>query len=219
MRYPDSARNCWLPTSVPPAHEHSQAIINAFHARISSLRHFNGAAALIKQRPKEHANELIKRLVIGVRSNLVCQKILLWCPIDDVFQVFRSIQFSLPIDTASGLWEDTDATIGNPATMLDFLSVDVANLLGTAKDQSPLFIDITQGDNERDIVLNELSRFFTRAKTVHDRLTNWLYVLPTNWFPHRLSAEDVPRSIVEAGMYGSYCDIFPDIIICSTFND
>lgn len=48
-----------------------QAATAAFNSKISSLTHFDGAASLIKQRKHGQMTELTKKLVVGVRSNIV----------------------------------------------------------------------------------------------------------------------------------------------------
>ena len=68
-------------------------------------------------------------------------------------------------------------------------------------------------------MLNEPHELLTRAKAVDAKLAKWIEMIPVHWIPHSVSADDVPQSVIDAGMYGDKCDIYPDIMICSIFND
>ena len=48
-----------------------EGIIDAYKAKISSPRHFNGAAALVAQRNGKPKSSLFRYIVMGIRSNLV----------------------------------------------------------------------------------------------------------------------------------------------------
>lgn len=129
------------------------------------------------------------------------------------------MQFSSPIATSSGIWEDAEDLPQNPATLLDLVSVDVANLLATAKSSPPLVVDVTEDEDGRGYVLNESPDLLARAIAVDLKLAAWPNNVPSTWFPIQVPAYGVPQSVTDAGIYGDSCDIYPDIMICSTWNE
>ncbi len=95
------------------------------------------------------------------------------------------------------------------------MSVEVANVLGAA-NQIP----------ERVVSLDELeiavspptSTLLARAISAEATLASWPEVVPRTWIPVRVYRNEIPQNIIDAGLYGSYCETFPDIVICSTWN-
>lgn len=171
-------------------------------ARISPATHFNGAAALIQQRKtKGQMSELSKRLLIAVRSNIV----------------FRAIHFSSPIDTASRIWEEEiDDMPRNPAALLDLMSVDVADLLADAAHEPPKVVDLGDEEDESSISTDEL---LERAQSIDANLASWPETLPLHWYPVRVFKDIIPQEVIDAGLYKDSCEVYPDVMICSTWND
>lgn len=128
------------------------------------------------------------------------------------------MQFSSPIDTSSELWEVTEDMPCNPATLLDYLSVDVANLLATER-LSPSVVDVTDDDTGKGDIGNGLSGLLIRARAVESKLAAWPDIVPSAWLPCHIPARQVPQSVIDAGIYNNGCDIYPDIMICSTWNE
>lgn len=182
------------------------------------MQHFEGAATLIKQRKRNSTtSELSKRLLIGVRSNIVC-----WherCELfhADVLKVARAIATSSFIDGDSELWQDlSDPMPYNPATLLDCMCVEVANLLAHADQTSAKVFDFNHDETRR---ANDTSDLVRRAELVDAKLAMWPDMLSSNWSPVRVLADAIPQDVVGAGLYGDSCDVYADIIICSTWND
>ena len=98
----------------------------------------------------------------------------------------------------------------NPATTLDLMSVEVANILNQEASISSL-----ESEDKADL----LEDLLERAKLVDERLAHWMAVVPLYWFPTSTSAKDIPQSVRDAGIYGDACDIYPDIMIAITWND
>jgi len=98
----------------------------------------------------------------------------------------------------------------NPATLLDSMSIEVANVLAfeAAITSSKVKCSSTS-------VANSLKQ----AKAVKGRLERWPDIIPTNWFPISVPAEGVPQSVRAAGIYGGACDIYPDIMVAILWND
>lgn len=67
--------------------------------------------------------------------------------------------------------------------------------------------------------MNEPHELLTRTRAADAKLAKWIETIPVYWIPHSVSADDIPQSVVDAGTYGDKCDIYPDIMICSIFND
>lgn len=179
-----------------------EAATNAMNSKISPTTHFDGATALIQQRKNSRSmTALSKRLLIAVRSNIV----------------FRAIQFSSPVETASGIWEeDLEDMPRNPATLLDLMSVDVADLLADAAHISPKVIDLSDEEDESSNCTDEV---LERARAVDANLASWPQTLPLHWHPVRVFKDIIPKEVIDAGIYGDSCEVYPDIMICSTWND
>lgn len=161
--------------------------------------------------------ELSKRLLIAVRSNIVCLLHFAKAPSIDRWQVFRAIHFSSPVDTTSGIWEeDLDDMPRNPATLLDLMSVEVADLLADAAHTPPKVFDL--GDEE-DESSNGANVLLERARAIEANLATWPEMLPAHWHPVGVLKNTIPQEVIDAGVYGDGCDIYPDIMICSTWND
>ena len=131
--------------------------------------------------------------------------------------MFRAIHFSSPVEAASGIWEeDLDDIPHNPATLLDLMSVEVANLLADAGQTHPKVIGPNHDEDQSPDSTDEL---LEKAQAIDARLVSWPNALPLNWYPIRVFRDTIPQEVINAGMYGDSCDIYPDIMICSTWND
>ena len=104
----------------------------------------------------------------------------------------------------------------NPATLLDLMCVEVANLLADAAHTPPMVIDFSDQDEESSNGTNEL---LERAEAIDAVLASWPDMLPLHWFPVRVFKDTIPQEVIDAGIYEDRCDIYPDIMICSTWND
>ena len=176
-----------------------EACVAAFDATISSPRHFEGAAALIDQRQGFKMTDLAKRMLVGVRSNLA----------------YRAIQKSAPIDLNTKTWQELDGMQHTPASLLDLMIVEAANLLSMAH-QDPKSIPLV-GEEDKVKLLDE--SILTKAMEVNAQLSSWPSATPSDWMPTPVSVEHIPGSVVEAGFYGETCMVYKDVIICSTWND
>lgn len=118
---------------------------------------------------------------------------------------------------ASGIWEDDlDNIPRNPATLLDLMSVEVAGLLADAAHTPPKVTDFTDND---DASSDDKDELLERAQAVDARLASWPKTLPLHWLPIRVFKDIIPQEVVDAGLYGDSCEIYPDVMICSIWND
>ncbi|KAL9131458.1 MAG: hypothetical protein Q9217_000606 [Psora testacea] len=176
-----------------------EACVGAFKAKISSPQHFEGAAALIQQRQGFLMNDITKRMLVGVRSNLA----------------YRAIESASPIDVTMEVWHEPDNFTHTPASLLDLLTAGAANILARAR-RFPNEVRRTDGI---DKVKTEDSWILSTAKAADAELAMWQDVIPPNWTPIPVSRDHVPNEVIEAGLYGQTCDVYQDIITCSTWND
>ena len=178
-----------------------EAAVESFKARISSPRHFTGAAALIRRRQGMLTTRSGQRMLTGVRSNLV----------------HRAVQSASPIDVSEDIWADSAVAVTTPAILLDRLLVDVANLLAVARQ------DLASGSGIATSIdphtARQGSSLLSEAEFLECHLMSWAKALPSYWSPAKVSVDQVPASIVSAGFYGNPCDIYQDIMICATWND
>ena len=133
----------------------------------------------------------------------------------DPLQIFRAMQFSSAIDRKSGLW-DYQELPQNPGTLLDNICVELAQLLAMADQPSAQFMKLQNG--KTDYVANRLD-LLGQAQMIDTKLVSWLEIVPESWCPVPVLTRDVPRSVIDTGFYGNSCDVYPDIIICSTWNE
>lgn len=96
------------------------------------------------------------------------------------------------------------------------MSVEVSNLLADAFHTPSKVIDLSDEDEESSNGTNEL---LERAEAVDAVLASWPETLPSHWFPVRIFKDAIPQEVIDAGVYEDSCDIYPDVIICSTWND
>lgn len=135
----------------------------------------------------------------------------------DMLKVSRAVVTQTNVDLHSELWQDGFNSMPcNPATVLDRMCADVANLLATA-DQTLARIFNSTGDESE--AANHESELVLRAESVDAQLVRWPDMLPSNWIPTRVSINTIPQEVIDAGLYRDSCDIYSDIIICSTWND
>ena len=118
------------------------------------------------------------------------------------------MHFASPIDVTSDLLDDETGVPQNPGTLLDLMCVEVANLLATT-NYSP---SGNTGTETASILL-------TRAQAVDARLATWPQFIPQTWTPTQVSISNVPKTVITTGFYGKICDIYPDIMVCSTWNE
>ena len=135
----------------------------------------------------------------------------------DRLQVFRAIYFSSSVQTTSGIWEeDLDSMPQNPATSLDLVFAEVANLLADAAQIFSKVEDLSSNEHESSNKIDELLR---RAQAIDASLASWPADLPSHWYPVRVSKDVIPQEVIDAGIYEDTCEIYPDVMICSTWND
>ena len=127
------------------------------------------------------------------------------------------MHFSLPVDTASGVWDEgLDNMPQNPATLLDLISVQVADLLADTAHTPLEVIDTIDEEDEKFVRADEL---LARAQAIDTRLKSWPEILPLHWYPVRVLKDSIPQEVIDAGIYGDSCEVYPDIMICTTWND
>ena len=96
------------------------------------------------------------------------------------------------------------------------MAVDVANLLADAAHTLPKIIDSIDNEDEISIRAHEL---LERAQAIEANLLSWPEALPLHWYPVQVFKENIPQEVIDAGVYGDSCDIYPDIMVCTTWND
>lgn len=92
------------------------------------------------------------------------------------------------------------------------MSVEVANTLAVDKNH-----------DVNDKPLHKISdpSFGPLAHTLSTatHLDQWPLMVPLSWHPAKVLRNEVPDAILEAGFYGESCDVYSDVMICSTWND
>lgn len=104
----------------------------------------------------------------------------------------------------------------NPAILLDLMTVEVADLLA---DFAHTPSKVTDLNDEKDEASNSTDELLERAEAIDATLASWPKTLPLHWYPVRIFKDTIPQEVTAAGVYGDTCEIYPDIMICSTWND
>ena len=104
----------------------------------------------------------------------------------------------------------------NPATLLDLMSLEVADLLADAAHMSPKVIDSSDSEDKST---SDTDDMLERARVIDARLASWPETLPLHWYPVQVFKDTIPQEVIDAGIYGDSCEIYPDVMICSIWND
>ncbi|KAI4168284.1 MAG: hypothetical protein LQ343_006521 [Gyalolechia ehrenbergii] len=168
----------------------SQETVSTLMSRKKAEDHIKGATALITQRRSSTmTSELSKRLLIAVSSALAN---------------------SMPVREASEIWQDPGQMPYNPATSLDAMRVQVANVLATAAQYaSPGKVE-SLSDERR-------SKILSRAKAAISRYESWPSLVPQDWWPIPLQRSLIPQPIIDTGAHGDHCDLYPSVSVCETW--
>ena len=94
--------------------------------------------------------------------------------------------------------------------------VEVADLLADAAHTHPRVIELNDEEDESSKGTDEL---LERAQAIDAGLASWPETLPLHWYPVRVYRDTIPQKVIDAGIYEDSCDIYPDVMICSTWND
>ncbi|KAL8728235.1 MAG: hypothetical protein Q9166_005538 [cf. Caloplaca sp. 2 TL-2023] len=178
-------------------------LLNFFEYTTSALtsrprgdQHVDGATALVKQRRSiTMTRDLSKRLLVAVRHDIVG----------------KALARSMPVDDAPEIWDDPEDMPYNPATALDLIGKDAADILAVAAEHgSPSNADFSDDAFHADI--------FLRAKAIDARYAAWLEEIPQEWWPFPVPRELNPQEVIEAGVLGDHCDVYSHVSVCLTWN-
>ncbi|KAL8925940.1 MAG: hypothetical protein Q9208_003253 [Pyrenodesmia sp. 3 TL-2023] len=173
--------------------------------------HIKGATALIKQRRSSTmTNDLSKWLLIAVRHTIVrnpgqSHRVILMRA-----QVANALATEIPVQEAPELWQDPDHMPYNTATLLNGMCLQAANVLADAAQ----WVSSDTSDDSSD---NRRTEILLRARFVDSRLATWPSLVPQDWWPVPVEQRVIPQEILDAGVYGDHCDIYPDTTICDTW--
>ncbi|KAL9591325.1 MAG: hypothetical protein Q9179_007837, partial [Wetmoreana sp. 5 TL-2023] len=171
--------------------------VSAILSRPRAEQHVDGISALVKRRGSKTMNsELSKRLLIAARHSIVS----------------KSIANSMPVDGTLEIWDDPEQMPNNPATLLDGICLEAANVLAAAANNKSAC--------EMHALYDEtVSAILFRAEAVEAKFAAWPTHVPIEWWPIPLPRELIPREILVAGFHGDYCDMYPDTSVCATWNN
>ncbi|KAG8528146.1 uncharacterized protein KY384_007062 [Bacidia gigantensis] len=176
-----------------------EACFESFRARISSPCHYEGAGALISQRRGQSMTKTTGTLLMGIRSNIA----------------YRAALTGSVVDFHSPVWQDLDEVPLNVASLLDVMIAEVANFQASMRQA----IASASKLGEDDQIRLEDPQISLQASEMHSRLISWIETVPADWTPISVPHFQIPESVTQAGLYGTNCDIYKDIIVCSTWND
>lgn len=117
----------------------------------------------------------------------------------------------MPVQEKSEIWNDPEHMPSNPATLLDAISVEAANVLAAAAEHKASCAPYILHDEA-------MSEILFHAEEVESRFAAWQTQIPQEWWPTPLSRDLVAQDIIDAGLLGDYCDMYPDISVCAMWN-
>ncbi|KAL8940961.1 MAG: hypothetical protein Q9211_002026 [Gyalolechia sp. 1 TL-2023] len=123
------------------------------------------------------------------------------------FEVSSALANSMPVPEASEIWEDPGQMPYNPATLLDTMRVQVAKVLAAAAEYASSGNGESLGDERR-------SKILSSAKTTFSRYDSWPSLVPQDWRPIALQRSLIPQPIIDAGVHGDHCDLYPSMSVC-----
>lgn len=180
--------------------------------QVPSGAHQDGAVALINHRGQNNfKNSLSTQLLIAVRNSLVQ----------------RAIIGRKQVELKGVLWEDHVALPKSPAVELDILiaSLSQLNLLadslasyrallkGAASDASASLRLIIERD------LPAISHILGNATVLEEQLKTWYVNLPHDWDPALIPVSELHPSIVAAGVYGPFCEVYEHCHVVGIINN
>ncbi|KAL9008950.1 MAG: hypothetical protein Q9173_005979, partial [Seirophora scorigena] len=129
------------------------------------------------------------------------------CVSDEVLvAISNALATGMPVQQASEIWQDPEQLPSNPATLLDAMNLQAANVLAAAAQCAESSASDTMPPHT-----------LFRAKTVRSRLATWPSLVPQEWWPVSLEREVIPQEIIQAGCHGDHCDIYLDTSVCDTW--
>lgn len=155
-------------------------------------------------------NDLSKWLLIAVRHTIVrspgqSRRVFLMRA-----QVANALATGISVQEVSELWQDPEHMPYNTATLLNGMCLQAANVLADAAQWASSSTSDDSSDKKRTEIL-------LRAKFVDSRLATWPSLVPQDWWPVPVERSVIPQEIIDAGLHGDRCDIYPDITICDTW--
>ena len=104
----------------------------------------------------------------------------------------------------------------NPATILDLMFAQIADLLADAA-QTPSKVEDLSDHKEGSF--HKVDELLKRAQAADASLAAWPAILPLHWHPVRVFKDTIPQEVIDAGIYKDSCEIYPDVMVCSTWNE
>ncbi|KAL8888284.1 MAG: hypothetical protein Q9205_002351 [Flavoplaca limonia] len=128
------------------------------------------------------------------------------------FEVNKALSRSKPVDNAPEIWDDPSEDMPyNPATSLDFIGRDTANLLARAAEHG---LPPNPYPSDNQIHTNIL----LEAEALDARYAQWAEEVPTEWLPFSVPRDSIPQEVLDAGVNNHYCHIYSHTSVCSTWN-
>ncbi|OAP58484.1 hypothetical protein AYL99_07574 [Fonsecaea erecta] len=167
--------------------------------------HQRGAYAVVRYRKSRGFRDMAsKRLLQEVRSTMVSE----------------AIRTRQPVVIDPAVWEDDGPMPYNPASDLDKIAIDLANLQAVFEQyRSTLQAGFAKGQKvltARDLSI--IASFRRTAAAIDQRLQVWADAQYSFYAPLRLAADEIPESVRKAGLYGSFCNVYPSVQIAGVWH-
>ncbi|KIW89234.1 uncharacterized protein Z519_10087 [Cladophialophora bantiana CBS 173.52] len=167
--------------------------------------HQRGAYAVVSYRKsKGFCDMASKRLLQEVRSTMVSE----------------AIRTRQPVQIDPAVWEDDGPMPYNPASDLDQIAIDLANLQALF-EQYKTTLQIAFAKGQRVLTAKDLSTiasFRRTAAAIDQRLQIWASAQYLFYSPFRLTADEIPESVRKAGLYGDFCNVYPTVQIAGVWH-
>ena len=161
-----------------------------------SRTHRQGVQALLKHRGLlNFRTTLAKRMVLALRSIIAHQ----------------ALNMHNYVDINSEFWKDYKPMPTSPEIELVQIEVELANLRSMFTQLRYLLTG--HAPNHKALV-----PLLEGALAIDARLKQWRASVPQSWHPVRVHRDNVAKSIVDAGFYGTTCVVYLDTSIAHIFD-
>ncbi|KAH0845635.1 hypothetical protein AYO21_05560 [Fonsecaea monophora] len=167
--------------------------------------HQRGAYAVVNYRKSRGFRDMAsKRLLQEVRNTMVSE----------------AIRTRQPVHIDPAVWEDDGPMPYNPASDLDKIAIDLANLQALF-EQYKATLQAALAKGQKVLTAKDLSiiaSFRRTADAIDQRLQIWADSQHSFYSPFRLAADEIPDSVREAGLYGDFCNVYPSVQLAGVWH-
>ena len=167
--------------------------------------HQRGAYAVVTHRKSTgFRSPASKKLLQEVRSTMVSE----------------AIRTRQPVSMDPVVWDDHDALPISPASDLDRIAIDLAQLQALY-ERYKTTLQLGFANGQKTLTTEDfgvMASFRRAAMTIDQRLQVWAVSQSSYFAPCRIPAHEVPESVRKAGLYGDFCNVYPSVQLAGVWH-